>query len=124
MSTNLSKFNDQILNFLNELSALFPEDKTLKNVYHTVEFMKKTNPREIITQFKAHMYPYKQQILNRDESFFISNTFSDSVVQSSSIYEMIRIKSIWTSNRLTENDKNCIWNYFKVFIYLIDKEYN
>lgn len=123
MSTNLSKFNEQILNFLNELSELFPEDKALKNFYHTVDFMKKTNPREIMSQFKNYVYPYKDQILKRDESFFLNNSFSDNVVQSTSISEMLRIKSIWSSGRLTENDKNCIWNYFKVFLYLIDKEY-
>ncbi len=123
MSTNLTKFNEQILNFLSEISALFPEDKALKTFYHTVEFMKKTNPREVMNQFKNFVYPYKDQILKRDESFFLNNDFSDSVVQSSSISEMIRIKNIWASGKLTENDKNCIWNYFKVFLYLIDKEY-
>lgn len=120
--TNLSKFNEQVLNFLNELSSLFPEDKVLKNLYHSVEFMKKANPREIMNQFKNYIYPYKEQILKCDQSFFLNNEFSDSVVQSSSISEMLRIKTIWNSGRLNDDDKDCIWNYFKVFIYLIDKE--
>ncbi len=123
MSTTLSKFNEQILNFLNELSALFPEDKALKTFYHTVEFMKKTNPREVMNQFKNYVYPYKDQILKKDENFFLNNSFSDSIQGNHVISEMIRIKTIWSSGQLTAKDKECIWNYFKVFIYLIDKEY-
>lgn len=123
MSSNLTKFNEQVLNFLNEISSLFPEDKALKTFYHTVEFMKKTNPREIMTQFKSFIYPYKSQILSKDESFFLNNSFSDSIKDNESISEMVRIKTIWTSGKLSEKDKDCIWNYFKVFIYLIDKEF-
>jgi hypothetical protein len=122
MSTNLSKFNEQLLNFLNELSALFPEDKALKTFYHTVEFMKKTNPRELMNQFKNFVYPYKDQILKRDESFFLNNSFNE-VNDNNAISEMLRIKTIWASGQLTPKDKDCIWNYFKVFLYLIDKEY-
>lgn len=124
MSSNLSKFNEQLLNFLNELSNLFPEDKMLKTSYHTVEFMKKSNPREIMNLFKMYVYPYKEQILKRDESFFLNNDFSDSIKSNSTITEMFRIKTIWSSGRLCKNDKDCVWNYFKVFIYLMDKEYN
>lgn len=124
MSTNLSKFNEQLINFLNELSSLFPEDKMLKTSYHTVEFMKKSNPREIMNLFKKFVYPYKEQILKRDESFFLNNDFSDSIKSNSTITEMFRIKTLWASGRLTNNDKECVWNYFKVFIYLMDKEYS
>jgi hypothetical protein len=124
MATNLSKFNEQVLNFLQEMRDIFPEDKKLSTFYHTVEFMKKTNPREIMLQFKNYVYPFREKIVSKDESFFINNDFSDSVKNDSSISEMLRIKDIWNSNRLNPNDKECIWNYFKVFLYLIDKEYN
>jgi hypothetical protein len=123
MATNLSKFNEQVLNFLQEMRDLFPEDKKLSTFYHTVEFMKKTNPREIMIQFKNFVYPFREKIISKDESFFINNDFSDSVNNDSSISEMLRIKEIWNSNRLSPNDKECVWNYFKVFLYLIDKEY-
>jgi hypothetical protein len=123
MATNLSKFNEQVLNFLQEMKDLFPDDKKLSSFYHTVEFMKKTNPREIMVQFKNLVYPFKDKIIAKDESFFITSDFSDSVKTDSSISEMLRIKEIWNSNRLNTHDKECVWNYFKVFIYLIDKEY-
>ena len=123
MTSNLSKFNEQIINFLQEMCSLFPEDKNLTKVYHAVELMKTLNPREIMNQFRDYVIPFKKQILARDESFFIQSEFSDKVVNQSSIAEMMRIKYIWNSERLTVRDKECIWNYFKVFIYLIDKEY-
>jgi hypothetical protein len=77
-----------------------------------------------MNQFKEFVYPYKSQILSKDESFFLNNSFSDSIKDNNSISEMLRIKTIWTSGKLTQNDKDCIWNYFKVFIYLIEKEFS
>jgi hypothetical protein len=85
--------------------------------------MKKTNPREIMVQFKNLVYPFKEKIVVKDESFFINSDFGESVTSDSSISEMLRIKEIWNSNRLSVSDKECVWNYFKVFIYLIEKEY-
>jgi hypothetical protein len=123
MTTNLSKFNEQILNFLQEMSALFPEDKKLSTFYHTVEMMKTMNPREIMNQFRDYVTPFRQQILSRDESFFLQTDFTDKVTDNNSISEMLRVKHIWNSGRLTAKDKECVWNYFKVFIYLIDREY-
>ena len=121
--SNLSKFNEQLLNFLQEMSNLYPDDKKLSNFYYTVELMKKTNPREIMNQFKLHVYPFKQQILEKDENFFLTDKFTDSIKSQSGISEILRIKQIWMDGNLSNHDKECIWNYFKVFIYLIDKEY-
>ena len=121
--SNLSKFNEQLLNFLGEMSKLFPEDKKLSTFYYTVDLMKKANPREIMNQFKQYVYPFKDQILAKDENFFIANTFTDSIKSQHGISELLRIKQIWNSGDLTNHDKECVWNYFKVFLYLIDKEY-
>jgi hypothetical protein len=123
MTTILSKFNEQLLNFLQEMCRLFPEDKKLSTFLFTVDLMKKANPRELMNQFKQYVYPFKSQIINKDESFFLENAFGDSIQDKSNMSEMLRIKEIWISGKLTKNDKDCIWNYFKVFIYLLDKEY-
>jgi len=123
MTTILSKFNEQLLNFLQEMCRLFPEDKKLSTFLFTVDLMKKANPRELMNQFKQYVYPFKSQIMNKDESFFLENAFGDNIQDKSNMSEMLRIKEIWISGKLTKNDKDCIWNYFKVFIYLLDKEY-
>lgn len=123
MTTILSKFNEQLLNFLQEMCRLFPEDKKLSTFLFTVDLMKKANPRELMNQFKQYVYPFKSQIMNKEESFFLENAFGDNIQDKSNMSEMLRIKEIWISGKLTKNDKDCIWNYFKVFIYLIDKEY-
>jgi hypothetical protein len=123
MTSTLSKFNEQLLNFVQEMCELFPEDKKLSTFHCTLEIMRKANPREVMNQFKEYVYPFKEKLLARDESFFLNNSFIDNVKNNSSISEMLRMKEIWTSDRLTKNDKECIWNYFRVFLYLIDKEY-
>jgi hypothetical protein len=123
MTTILSKFNEQLLNFLQEMCRLFPEDKKLSTFLFTVDLTKKANPRELMNQFKQYVYPFKSQIMNKEESFFLENAFGDNIQDKSNMSEMLRIKEIWISGKLTKNDKDCIWNYFKVFIYLLDKEY-
>jgi hypothetical protein len=120
MTTILSKFNEQFVNFLQEMCNLFPEDKKLTSFLYSVELLKKTNPREIMNQFKTHVGPFETQLLARDETFFINNTFN--IQSSSAVSDMLRIKHIWNSGKLSAADKECIWNYFKVFFYLIHKE--
>ena len=120
MTTTLTKFNEQFLNFLQEMCALFPEDKKLKSFYFSVELLKKANPRELMNQFKTHVGPFETQLLARDETFFLNNTFN--IQSSSAVSDMLRIKHIWNSGKLTAQDKECIWNYFKVFFYLLNKD--
>ena len=79
MTTILSKFNEQLLNFLQEMCRLFPEDKKLSTFLFTVDLMKKANPRELMNQFKQYVYPFKSQIMNKEESFFLENAFGDNI---------------------------------------------
>ena len=138
MATNLGRFNEQIMNFIGELRGLFPEDKHLETMYFIISFMKKTNPREIIHQFYTHVYPFKKQILARDEQFFLNIPLNDEKIGSlikqhkldekninteNAISKILDIKHLWTSDKIKPSDKDAIWSYFKVFIYLCDKEY-
>lgn len=138
-TTNLGRFNEQMMNFLGELRGLFPEDKHLETLYHTIGFMKKTNPREIMNQFDKYVYKFKKQIIEKDEAFFLSMKVNDNAIQQiidthnlgqkninteDAISKIMNIKHVWTSEKLTLADKDAIWAYFRVFIYLCDKEYH
>jgi hypothetical protein len=139
MTTNLGKFNEQMMNFITELRGLFPEDKHLEMLYHAIAFMKRTNPREIMAQFDRYIYPFKKHILERNEDFFLNIPLKDNAIQKiidennlgakninteNAISKIMNIKHVWTSSNLTDADKDAIWSYFKVFIYLCDKEYH
>lgn len=135
MTTVLGQFNEQIVAFLTELCAMFPEEKQLSVALNAVCFVKRTNPREILNQFKTHVYPYKEVILARNEGFFLGLELDDlpkeQMEQIRSITRMdnsnimthiLRIKDIWQSGRLSKGDKDAIWAYFRVFFHLADKE--
>jgi len=139
MATILGKFNEQMANFITELRGLFPEDQHLEMLYHAIMFMKRTNPREIMAQFNRYIYPFKGQILSRNEDFFLNIPLKDNAIQKiieennlsakninteNAISKIMNIKHVWTSSKLTPDDKDAIWSYFKVFIYLCDKEYH
>ena len=48
MATILTKFNEQLINFLQEMCNLFPNDKKLSTFLFTVDLMKKANPLKFL----------------------------------------------------------------------------
>ncbi len=74
-------------------------------------------------------------ILARNEDFFLKMELSDlaeeqvnSITKLTStnttniMNHILRIKDFWRSERLTASDKKAIWDYFRVFFYLAEKD--
>lgn len=78
MSVNILKvFNDHLLEFVEDIENVFPEEvdiKTAKNLFITI---KKTNPRLIPKAwFKYVAEPYREQVERGDYDFFINKDYS------------------------------------------------
>ena len=117
----LSAFTNQVIHFLTELTQLYPQDNDLTMGLEAVTFLKKTNPKLILTGFKEYVYPQKQNILQKNETeFFKMSTFTNIVSIHPSIVEIIKnMQKYWKS--FSENTKDKIWLYFAVMIKLIEK---
>ena len=118
----LTAFNNQIDNFLDDLITVCPEEKEFKMLKNGISLVKKTNPRIILTQFIEMIFPYKEQILLRNEEFFIVKDFQEDFSNVSSDYiSMItrKLKNIWESG-VSESDKVKIWEYFHSLITLAE----
>jgi GTPase SAR1 family protein len=139
MESNLTKFNTQLDNFLTELRELFPNEIKIRVVQDKLKMLRSMSSRIIIEHFHQHVLPFQAQIMNQDESFFMHNaeqlihtkydenqqiiqeTGSD--ISKNDVMKAFQIiKEIW-SNQLTEDNKQIIWNYFKVMVVLCKRYY-
>ena len=118
----LTAFNNQIDNFLDDLITVCPEEKEFKMLKNGISLVRKSNPRIILAQFVEMIFPYKEQILLRNEEFFIVKDFHEDFTNVSSDYiSMItnKLKKIWESG-ITNSDKEKIWEYFQSLITLAE----
>lgn len=98
----LTAFNNHLLEFLEDVSSIFPEDRDIKKAKTALEMLKKANPRAIILIWKSHITSkYGDTIDSGDISFFINKDYSFDIegAQSSS-------KILDAINRLREPVKN------------------
>ena len=118
----LTAFNNQIDNFLDDLRIVCPNEKEFGMLKNGISIVKKTNPRIILNQFNEIIIPYKEQLLLRNDSFFIVRDFQDDFTTVSSDYiskVTNKLKELWKSG-LTDDDKLKVWDYFQSLISLAE----
>ena len=64
-------FLQQTDNFINELCTLFSNNNDLLIFREKYNFAKSANSKIIIEYFIQYIYPLKQKIMNKDETFFL-----------------------------------------------------
>lgn len=78
----LTAFNNHLLEFLSDVSSIFPEDRDIKKARTALEMLKKANPRAIIQIWKSHITNvYGEKIDKGDISFFIDKDYSFDIKQ-------------------------------------------
>lgn len=113
--TLLIDFKTQVVQFISELSQQFPNYKEFALASIAIQYME---PNVLMEKAIEFMDPFRQQILTKDENFFLNNQLSnENIIQS----HITHIKQLWTSNQLDDDDKDVIWDWFKMFIVIIDK---
>ena len=96
-SSLLSAFNTHLLELLEDLRNLYPNDVNIKTAIHLVGSMKKMNPKLIIKGWKSSVNDeYKEEISKGDLDFFINKDYNkdiggDLVQNSSQILEAITL---------------------------------
>ena len=66
----VTAFNNQMSNFMNDLSYLFPNDKKFMIFEQKFEILRKANPALIIKKYFQYIYQFKESIMSKDEAFF------------------------------------------------------
>lgn len=104
---------DQFFVFLEKNFALYKSDIIL--IKTGVDFIKKSNPRLVVEQFIISVKPYKKQLFDCNENFFLDyeKNIELSKFEENEIGLISKIKDLWTSNNITDNHKAYIWLYLQ-----------
>lgn len=131
MTSNLGKFNMTISNLIDDLIIICGDKfKNLKTFKEKFNLLKSCNPRKIIEQFLINIQPYKEQIKNKDDEFFLKKNYEEEVNKNvseesyieQSLDQILNLKEIWVT--LEEKNKEIIWSYFNVLVKLVEMEYD
>ena len=115
----LKLFKTNLIKFLDALIEQFPSEGDLAVLR---VFLSEQIPIEdVLIVFSKRLLPYKQMILNKDEKFFIEG---DDVFKGVSSDTVSYCKNIWLSDKITGEDKEQIWKWFKLFVNLSEKYMN
>ena len=119
--TTRQVFMKQIENFIEEISILFPDIKSIKLFRHQYEMVKMTNPKVLIENFIQYVYPHKREIMKENEDFFKLGGGQEFLNGNDSLTKFRDTMSeIWLEKLSEENKKIC-WKYFKVFVLLSER---
>lgn len=109
--TSISAWCDMLSQFLEELEQTFPEEKYIKKYATSFDILRKSNPRKCIETFMVGCNPFSEQIMTKNEAFFLDGT------QDNQLIKDLNLQKLWT-NDLSENTKNAIWQYLQTLFIL------
>ena len=77
-SSLLKVFNTHLLEFINDVISIFPDNLDLKTGKTFIEGLKKVNPKSLIQVWKSSIVnPYRNFILQGDQAFFLNKDYTN-----------------------------------------------
>lgn len=110
----------QIDNFINELCTIFQNNGEMLLFREKYNLVRGVNSNLVIEYFITYIYPFKKNIMNKEESFFLDGGGQEELKDKSGLKFRDSIKTLWIT-QLSEENKEIIWKYFKIFILLCEK---
>jgi hypothetical protein len=118
----VNTFNELLSQFINYLEINVNSCRSdLILIKTTIDLLKSSNPRLVVNQFMENILPYKQEILNCNENFFLNfekNMQND--INGENLLQGLKFRKIWQSD-INEKQKAHIWVFFHKLIKIGDK---
>jgi len=117
----LDLFNQQFGNCMNDLIKVFPDDSQLRFMHHSVQIILLTDEEYIYKIYHKYVTaPYNKQLMNREEAFFLDNSYDDVQGNMNDGLNIIKkVKTCWTV--LSDKNKEIIWKYLQNMCVLTNK---
>ena len=121
MSSVLSVFCTQLINFFEELTVTLPEERDLKKGLEMIKMAKSANPRLLADLFYEHVHkPFYDLIVARDIHTMVTKSRKKIETEFNEIMPALVIfDKYWDS--LSVVNQNAIWNYMDVLCKLVAK---
>ncbi len=113
-------FIQQLDSFVEEISTLYPEEKEIMLFAEKYKLIKGANNKFVIESFVTYVLPLRDQILTKNEDFFLSGGGQEAIKDDYSSKLRDIIKNVWI-HKMSEINKEIIWKYFTVFVKLSEK---
>jgi hypothetical protein len=99
---------DQFTTFLTELAQMYPNDPDFSMFLTTIRLMRNTNPTLVVTNIYEATHPYEEQIMSKDEKFFVEKNYQDHT-QEVDLDVMNKLKLYVSA--MSESSKESVWKY-------------
>ena len=124
MTSNLTRFNNIVDQFIDQLIQTYNDNNYFSNEFkifkEKFKLIRKINPAKSIEAFLLYGYTHKDKIMNEDENFFLKYDCSSHIENEHSLMNSLKLKELW-KNENSDEIKKSIFQYFKVFIVLTEK---
>ena len=118
MSSLLKAFNNHLLEFVEDVIRIFPENLDIKTGKTFIEGIKRVNPKKIITYWNDNILKlYETEISQGDITFFVNKDYRNDIgteVQSLKVLEDIRNLVRGTTKENKEKAMKYIQNLTKL----------
>ena len=120
-NTYLTAFNNLVIKFNEDLIDVFPEENDFKVYKRGIMMLNSANAKKICKLYKEYMILYRSKIIDKDETFFVNNNYTEIVSNSNSegVESIIlKLKHYW--GNLSSGNKEKVWEYLNSLIKLSD----
>jgi hypothetical protein len=121
MAATLGNFCNLLIQFFEDMTETYPEEKDIAMASAALRLMKQANPRLIHTVFMDNVYTeFKEPLLAEDEDYILrrAREILDSKYAEIN-YAFWIFDKHWST--MTETNKRHIWNYMKALILMAEK---
>ena len=119
----MTAFFDQLLTFLKELTAMYPDDADFPLASTTIRIMKTTTPAFVINQFYESSKGFEDQILSKNENFFLDHTFDEFKDADTFDFNILaKLKSYVQA--MSSSSKEAVWVYVQNLYKLANAYYS
>lgn len=120
----LNAFNTKLIEFFQDLSETYPEEKEIKQALEAIIGLKKINPRMIVDLFHEYVYvPLGDSIKREDDEYIIPYAKKMIAEQFNEMSISLMIfNKYWPD--MTSANRKAIWAYLKILVVFCEKAKN
>ena len=118
----MNAFYDQLLSFLKELSEMYPDDADFPLGLTGARLMKTTSPKFLITQFYENSKAFADQILTKNEKFFLDHSFQEFSADDGFDFNILAKLKGYVGT-MSPSSKDAVWAYVQN-LYKLVKAYH
>lgn len=103
----VNAFFEQLLKFLTELRDMYPDDADFSLGVTSIRMMRTVNPSMVVKFFYDTAKPYEDEILTKNEKFFLDHSFNDIPDVDFNILAKLKEYVI----NMSDDSKRYVWMY-------------